>query len=84
MKPGPKAHPASRLMDAAIEFSLAVEAEGETRTAWDRLRKAALFYREAPRSRGRPSRQRAPVEAQGPHASPTPQVPDRANVRSER
>ena len=54
MKPGPKAHPASRLMDAAIDFALAVEAEKDTRRAWDKLRKAAHFYRESPKRRGRP------------------------------
>jgi hypothetical protein len=47
-------HPARRLADAAIEYAAAVEAEGPTRREWDRLRKAAIYYRDTPRPMGRP------------------------------
>jgi hypothetical protein len=57
MKPGPKAHPARRLMDAAVDFAMALEVENDHQSeAWDRLRKAAMAYRKAPKSRGRPGR----------------------------
>lgn len=53
-KPGPKAHPALRLKDAAIEYAAAVEAEGSVVREWNRLVKAALGYARSPRPRGAP------------------------------
>lgn len=50
-------HPAHRLREAAITFASAVEAEDphDISVEWDRLRRAALNYREGPRPDGRPS-----------------------------
>lgn len=49
-------HPAHRLREAAVTFAAAVEAEDPRDIAaeWDRLRRAALNYREGPRPDGRP------------------------------
>jgi hypothetical protein len=49
-------HPAHRLREAAITFAAAVEAENphDISVEWDRLRRAALNYREGPRPDGRP------------------------------
>jgi hypothetical protein len=54
--------PARRLMDAAIDFAAAVEAEGDTSNEWDRLRRAAMNYREGPRPEGRPRASVSQVE----------------------
>ena len=54
MRPGPKPRPERVLRDAAILFAAAVEAEGSTRVEWDLLRKAAVRYATAPKSKGRP------------------------------
>ena len=50
-------HPARRLRNAAITFAAAVETEDarDVRVEWDRLRRAALNYREGPRPEGRPA-----------------------------
>jgi hypothetical protein len=49
-------HPARRLREAAITFAAAVEAQDphDVSVEWDRLRRAALNYREGPRPEGRP------------------------------
>jgi hypothetical protein len=49
-------------MDAAIDFAAAVEAEGDTSNEWDRLRRAAMNYREGPRPEGRPRASVSQVE----------------------
>ena len=60
MKPGPKPDPIRSLRDAAIEYALAVEVYDSSGQAsglvayWDRLRKAAIRYRDADRLKGRP------------------------------
>ena len=52
--PGPKPHPARRLMDAAVDFATALEFGQDQRKAWDKLRKAGLAYAASERHRGRP------------------------------
>ena len=56
----PKPSPVRCLQDAAILFAVEIEAEDEAfsdrRKAWDRLRRAALRYRDSPRRTGRPRR----------------------------
>ena len=65
----PKPSPVRCLQVAAILFAVEIEAEDEgyggadwgsgyagRRKAWDRLRRAALRYRDAPRRNGRPKR----------------------------
>ena len=58
-------HPAQRLMDAAIDFAAAVEAEDDTTAEWDRLRRAALNYRDGPRPEGRPVVARSVSQREG-------------------
>jgi hypothetical protein len=54
-KPGPVAHPARRLADAALLYAVAVESETKCpKREWDRLVKAALHYRSSKRPVGRP------------------------------
>ena len=55
--PGPKPQPQRRLMDAAVDFAAALEAGDHPRMAWDKLRKAALAYRDGIRPAGRPSKE---------------------------
>ena len=58
----PKPSPVRCLQDAAILFACEVESEDQgytdRRKAWDRLRRAALRYRDSPRRNGRPRRDR--------------------------
>lgn len=55
MKPGPRAHPARTLADAAILYAADLEVCGKiTKRGWDRLAKAALRYRADPKPLGRP------------------------------
>lgn len=57
-----KPAPARNLKDAAVLYALELEADevagpdyrDRVRAAWDRLRKAAIRYREADRPNGRP------------------------------
>ena len=54
---GRPAQPMRCLRDAAILYAEAVEAEAdyfEHKRAWDRLRVAAIRYKEAPKNKGRP------------------------------
>lgn len=56
-RPGrPAQPPAVRLREAAVLFAAAVELgdDQDVRVQWDRLRHAALAYRDGPRPRGRP------------------------------
>jgi len=52
-------------MDAAIDFAAAVEAEDDTTAEWDRLRRAALNYRDGPRPEGRPVVARSVSQREG-------------------
>jgi hypothetical protein len=55
VKPGPTPHPSRNLKDAALLFAAAVEDETKApKREWDRLVKAALRYRNEPRTPGRP------------------------------
>lgn len=54
MKPGPRGDPAGRLMDAALDFAVAVEFGDPLPKAWDKLRWAAERYVTGKRVRGRP------------------------------
>jgi hypothetical protein len=62
-KPGPKANPVLVLRSAAVEYAYAVEVYESSKDPgavsalvhyWDRLRKAAIRYKDAPKARGRP------------------------------
>ena len=58
MKPGPKGNPARVLRDAAIDYALEVEFDGD---GWDKLRKAAIRYAESEKHKGRPRNEATPV-----------------------
>ena len=62
MRPGPKGNPARVLRDAAIDYALEVEFDGD---GWDKLRKAAIRYAESEKHKGRPryEKERLPEQA---------------------
>ena len=58
MKPGPKGNPARVLRDAALDYALEVEFDGD---GWDKLRKAAIRYAESEKHKGRPRNETSAV-----------------------